>query len=129
MSTTDPAVNNEAEGAPETVSDATVAGEGTQEQHMPVMTEREQQVTLVRSVRYGRVVVGTAILGAALLSLASLFFPVGPESEYSMAQVVGFMALIGGALGLGLGAIIAVIMTAAAKRKRGIAVAIQTDVQ
>lgn len=105
------------------------AAEEEAAERVPVITEREQEVTLVRSVRIGRVLIGGAIFGAALLTLASLFFPVGPESEFSMGQVIGFMALIGGALGLCLGGILVVAMGAAAKRKQGVAVAIQTDVQ
>lgn len=94
-----------------------------------IVVTSEQPVELQRSVRYGRVLIGAAILGAAILSLVSLILPLDPESEYSMAQIVGFMALIGAAIGLGIGALLSVALTLAAKRKSGSGVAIQTDVR
>ena len=94
-----------------------------------IIVEHEQQVILQRSVRYGRVIVGAVVVGAAIASLLSLVFPLAENAEYTMAQIVGFMALIGGAIGLGLGAILALILARSARRRQGSGVAIQTDVR
>lgn len=80
-------------------------------------------------MRYGRVLIGAAILGAAIASLLSVLFPITEDADYTMAQVVGFMALIGGAIGLGLGGVLSLILGIAARRRRGAGVAIQTDVR
>lgn len=125
MSNTDPAARPEGEAAaPEEVGEI---AEPTEREH--IVTTTEQTVELQRSVRYGRILIGAAIIGAAVLSLLSLLTPLSPENDYSMPQVVGFMALIGAALGLGIGALLCVVLTAVAKRKHGSGVAIQTDVR
>ncbi|RGE19356.1 hypothetical protein [Leucobacter sp. wl10] len=91
--------------------------------------EVEREVTLQRSVRYGRVIVGAAVLGAIAAALASLFFPIEEDADYTMAQVAGFAALIGGAIGLGLGGLVALLLGLVARRQRGTGVAIQSDVR
>ncbi|QIK63978.1 MFS transporter [Leucobacter viscericola] len=95
----------------------------------PVVEASEVEVTLQRSVRVGRVIVGAAIAGAIIAALAALFFPIDEKSDYTMGQVMGFSALIGAAIGLGIGALLVLILNAAAKRRRGTGVAIQSDVR
>lgn len=95
----------------------------------PVIEETTREVTLQRSVRYGRVLTVGAVLGAAVATLLSLVFPIEEGAEYTMGQVVGFMALIGGAIGLGAGGLLALFLGLAARRRRGSGVAIQTDVR
>lgn len=95
----------------------------------PVVTVREREVTIQRSVRYGRILIVGAALGAFLAMLASVLFPIAEDAEYTLGQVVGFMALIGAAIGLALAGVLSLILGAASKRRRGTGVAIQSDVQ
>jgi hypothetical protein len=95
----------------------------------PVVVEREVEVSVARSVRFGRVLIGSTILGAAVASLAAIFFPISAQADYSLRQIMGFMLLIGASIGLALGAILSLILAAAAKRRSGTAVAIQSDVR
>lgn len=84
--------------------------------------ETQATVELQRSVRYGRLLIGGAVVGAAIASLGSLFFPVEEGALYSIGQIMGFMLLIGGAIGLALGGVLALILNLSAKRQRGTAV-------
>jgi len=95
----------------------------------PEVVETEVRVMLQRSVRYGPVLVGFAVLGALAGVVACLLFPIAGDAEYTMAQVAGFMAMIGGAIGLLVGGVLALILTLVAKRRRGTGVAIQADVR
>lgn len=129
MSMTDPAAES-AESAD--LGDEQVAPEPTVEEPQieePQVEESKVEVTLQRSVRVGRVIVGAAILGALVAALLTLFFPIDEKADYTMGQVMGFMALIGAAIGLGVGGLIALMLGAAAKRRRGTGVAIQSDVR
>lgn len=112
---------SESASAPEPVD-----GEDTLE---PVIRESEVEVGLQRSVRVGRVIVGSAIAGIIVAALLTLLFPVAENAEYTLGQVVGFMALIGGAIGLGAGTVIALVLVSVAQRQRGAGVAIQSDVR
>lgn len=95
----------------------------------PVIEETQRVVSLERSVRVGRVVIGTAIAGALIAALASIFFPIAEGAEYTLGQVMGFSLLVGGAIGLGLGGLFVLILAAIAKKQRGTGVAIQSDVR
>lgn len=95
----------------------------------PVVTEASREVTLQRSVRYGRVLVGTAALGAIIAMLLVLVFPVAEKADYTLGQAVGFMAVIGAAIGLGIGALLSLVLGVIARRSRGSGVAIQSDVR
>ncbi|MGK0714905.1 hypothetical protein [Leucobacter sp. W1153] len=95
----------------------------------PVETRTQIEVGLQRSVRFGRVIIGAAILGAIIAASVSFFFPLAPDAEYTVAQVAGFMSLIGAAFGLAIGAILALILGQIAKRHRGAAIAVHTDVR
>ncbi|WP_449282078.1 hypothetical protein [Leucobacter sp.] len=95
----------------------------------PVVEEVQREVTLQRSVRYGRVIVGSAALGAVVAAIAALFFPIEEGAEYTMAQAVGFFAVLGAAIGLGLGGLAALVLGLVARRQRGTGVAIQSDVR
>lgn len=94
-----------------------------------VETRTEVEVGLQRSVRYGRIIIGAAILGAVLAAIAALLFPVLPDAEYELGQIVGFMTLIGAAIGLALGAVLALVLGRIAKRQTGAAIAVRTDVR
>ncbi|UOQ61675.1 hypothetical protein MUN76_06875 [Leucobacter rhizosphaerae] len=94
-----------------------------------VVEEAEREVTLQRSVRVGRVVIGAAIAGALIAALVSLLFPVEEGAEYTLGQVTGFAMLIGAAIGLGIGGLLVLVLSAVAKRQRGTGVAIQSDVR
>lgn len=99
------------------------------EAEQPTETRTEVEVGVVRSVRYGRLIVGGAVVCAVIAMLAALAIPVADDAEYSMGQVVGFVAVFGGAIGVGLGAILALLLARAAKRTRGSATAVLTDVR
>lgn len=95
----------------------------------PVVEVTEREVTLERSVRVGRIVITGIIAGAFIAMLACLFFPIEEGAEYTLGQVVGFMALIGAAIGAGLSGLFAILLGAVARRQRGTGVAIQSDVR
>lgn len=114
---------------PAVVSAAEVEASAEPAVHEPVIEETRQEVSLQRSVRYGRVLVVAAALGAVVAALLCLLFPIAEDAEYTMGQVVGFMALIGAAVGLGLGGLLSVALGLAARRRQGSGVAIQTDVR
>lgn len=132
MSTPDPATAPADEPAPE----SSVTPEATPEaavpaaaESAPVIEEAEREVTLQRSVRVGRVVIGAAIAGALIAMLLSLLFPVEEGADYTLGEVTGFAALIGAAIGLGVGGLLVIVLSAVAKRQRGTGVAIQSDVR
>ncbi len=87
------------------------------------------EVGLQRSVRYGRILIGAAALGALIGAIASLFFPVAEGADYELGQVAGLMAVVGGAIGLALGALLSLLLGIVARRNRGAAIAVQTDVR
>ncbi|UTX53616.1 hypothetical protein [Leucobacter aridicollis] len=85
-------------------------------------SETQQSVELQRSVRIGRLLIVGAIAGAVVGALVTTLYKVPEGALYSIGQIAGFMLIIGGAVGLTLGGLLALILTAAAKRKRGTAV-------
>ena len=89
----------------------------------------EQPVELERTVRYGRILIVATVIGAVVAALITLMFPIPPDENYTMGQIVGFMLVAGAAVGLALGAILALVLGRVAKRHRGSGVAIQTDVR
>lgn len=93
----------------------------------PQVTVVEETVGVVRSVRFGRIIIGTAIVGAVIAALYTLSFPV-LSVDYTMGQVVGFMALIGAAIGLALGSVLSLILSRVAAKRQGTAVAKRSDV-
>jgi hypothetical protein len=105
------------------------SAEGSPEQREPIVHETRREVSLQRSVRFGRIMVVGAIIGAVLAVIASLSFPVVDEAEYSMGQIVAFMALVGGIIGLCAGALLSLILGLVARRSRGTGIAIQSDVR
>ncbi len=114
-----------AEDAP----DAPLAAADEPAPYEPVETRTEIEVGLQRSVRTGRVIIGAGILGAVIAALVSLFFPLAPDADYELAQIAGFMTLIGAAIGLAIGAILALVLGQVAKRHQGAAIAVHTDVR
>lgn len=116
------------EGASAPASSAEPGAFATGDQ-IPAVQATEREVTLQRSVRVGRVIVGAAIAGALIAALVSFLFPVEEGAEYTLGQVAGFAALIGAAIGLGIGGLLVMVLSAIAKRQRGTGVAIQSDVQ
>lgn len=100
--------------------------EGPQETPETVV-ESEQPVRVQRSVRFGRVIIGTAVLGALVATVLTLLFPVN-EAEYTLTQIVGFMALVGGTVGLAVGSILALILNRIAGKQQGTAIAKRSDV-
>ncbi|MHA3682952.1 hypothetical protein ACXR2W_01660 [Leucobacter sp. HY1908] len=123
----DPAVDTAAEGV--TTEDAAEGEEHAEAPHEPIVHQVEREVTLVRGVRYGRIVVTLGIVGAIVAMMVSALMPVAPDANYTLGQAVGFMALIGGVIGLGVGGLLGVVLGFVAKRRTGSGVAIQTDVR
>lgn len=95
----------------------------------PVVEVAQREVTLERSVRVGRIVIGGIIAGAVIAMIACLLFPIEEGAEYTLGQVVGFMALIGAAIGACLGGLFALLLGLAVRRQRGTGIAIQSDVR
>lgn len=95
----------------------------------PEVVQSEVEVELRRSVRWTRLLIVGAVIGVVVAVLASLSFPVEEGADYTMRQIAGFMAIIGGAIGVGIGGLLALILNQVAKRKHGRGVAIQTDVR
>lgn len=93
------------------------------------VSETEVPVELRRTVRIGRILVVCIGIGMIIAALASMSFPIAEEDQYTMAQIVGFMMLVGGTFGLAIGGTISLILTRVAKRTRGRGVAIQSDVR
>lgn len=92
-------------------------------------TDTQVEVALVRSVRYGPIiVVGTAV-GAIIAAIAALFFPVDPEADYELGQAVGLALVVGAVIGLTLSALLTLLLGRIAKRNRGAALAVLTDVK
>ena len=119
--------------APEVSHDA-IAGAGpvSGEHAAPreaTVTTTEREVTIQRSVRTGRILIAGIVIGALLAMLVSALFPLAEDAEYTLAQIVGFMALIGGAIGLALAGVLSLILGAVASRRSGRGIAIQSDVQ
>ena len=113
------------------MSDPTASAEPVGEEFVaePVILETEVAVKLQRSVRVGPVIIGAAFAGVLIAAVMTLFFPVAEDAVYALGQIVGFMALIGGAIGLGVGTVLALILGSIAKRRTGTGVAIQRGVQ
>ena len=127
MSTADAVIPESADSAQSTAPEGAEADASTQ-----VATVTEVEVGVRRSVRYGRVVVGFAILGGLVAAIACLFLPIQNNpavGDYSMAQVAGFAGMLGAGVGLMLGGILAVILGAVARRRTGSATAVLTDVR
>ncbi len=115
-----------AEGPAEAAGDA---GDARPDAPEPVTTTTTMEVGLVRSVRYGPILIGGAIVGAAIAAFAALLFPISEDAEYTMGQVVGFVAVLGGAVGLMLGAVLALVLGRVARRSKGAGIAVLTDVR
>ena len=97
--------------------------------HEAMIVEHEQTVEIERSVRYGRIIVGAAVLGGLIAALGCVFFPIAEESNFTMGLIMGFMAVIGAAIGLVIGALLSLILALTVRRRRGRGVAIQADIR
>lgn len=91
--------------------------------------ETEVEVGIERSVRFGRLIIGGAVVGGLVAVILTLLFDVPEGALYEMRQIAGFMFVIGAAVGLALGAILSLILHAFARRIRGSGIAIHRDVQ
>lgn len=87
------------------------------------------QVEIERSVRFGRIIITGTVLGAVLLTVVSILFPVIQGADYTRWQAAGLSLVYGGAIGLTLSSLFALILAAFAKRKHGQAIVQQTDVR
>lgn len=102
----------------------------TQAEAAPVEHAHEAvEVELRRSVRHGRIIITAVALGVVVGMVASLFFPVLEGANYELGQIVGLMAVVGGAIGLIVGALVSLLLGIIAGRNRGAAIAVQTDVR
>lgn len=84
-----------------------------------MVSEHQQVVELQRSVRYGRLLIGGAVVGGLIGALATTFFPIAEGSAYSLGQIAGFMLLVGAVVGLAIGGILSLVLTLVARRNRG----------
>ncbi|MDO4242133.1 MAG: hypothetical protein Q4C71_06360, partial [Microbacteriaceae bacterium] len=83
------------------------------------------QVRVQRSVRYNRLLIFGAAIGAILAVSCTMLFPVAPEGHYTLPQVVGFMAVLGAAAGLLAGGIFGLIIGAASRKNEGTATVVR----
>ena len=95
----------------------------------PIETRTQVEVGLERSVRHLPIIIVCAAIGAVVAAVAALLFPVQADADYELGQVVGLAAVAGAAIGLALGGILTLILGLLAKRSRGAAIAVQTDVR
>lgn len=72
-------------------------------------------VTVHRSPRYARFMLVGVVVFAILAMILTYAFP--DSNEYGRGQVFGFLLLIGAAIGLGLGAIVALIAERVARSR------------
>ena len=84
-----------------------------------MVSEHQQVVELQRSVRYGRLLIGGAVVGGVIGALATTFFPIAEGSLYSLGQIAGFMLLVGAVIGLAVGGILSLGLTLVARRNHG----------
>lgn len=89
----------------------------------------EETVKVQRSVKITRLLLLGMLAGAVLAVAVTLLFPVVPEGYYTMAQIAGFMGVLGAAAGLLLAAMFALALNVAAKKKQGTARAVRVDVK
>jgi hypothetical protein len=78
-------------------------------------------VTMRRAPRYGRFLTLGGALGAVVALALTMAFPENPD--YDKGQVFGFLLLACGAVGVALGALIALLIDRAFARRAGSAVA------
>lgn len=124
-------MSNEDEAVDPTTPEEDLAASAPEEiqQPEPVETRTQVEVGLERSVRYLRIMLVFAGIGAVVAAVAALFFPVAEDADYELGQVVGLMLVVGAVVGLTLGALLALLLGLVAKRSKGAAIAVQTDVR
>ncbi|TQM57682.1 hypothetical protein [Klugiella xanthotipulae] len=83
----------------------------------PVTVETvEERVVVRRAVRYPRLMVLGAIIGVVLGGIVTLLFPVG--KDYTLGQILGFVCLAAGVIGLALGGLLALILDRTVGRRQ-----------
>lgn len=78
-------------------------------------------VTVRRAPRYGRFLMLGGALGAVVALILTVTFPDNPE--FDKGQVFGFLLLACGAIGVALGALVALLLDRALEKRAGSAVA------
>ncbi|WGD37728.1 hypothetical protein [Lysinibacter sp. HNR] len=77
----------------------------------------EEHVTIRRTVRYVRLMVTGGVVGVVIGCTVTLLFPVG--EDYTLAQILGFTALLSGTIGFAVGALIALILARVVRKSEG----------
>lgn len=95
----------------------------------PAAVRTTHEVELVRTVRIGPIMVTSAVVFALIATIVAFALPVQTGENYTVAQAAGFVIVPGAAIGLLFGGILSLILARAAKRKRGAAIAVRTDVR
>ena len=122
------------------VASGTVAPEGSTVQsetdtasavapEVPEARQERVEVQIKRSVRYGRLMIVGAFIGGVVAVMLTLMNPVEESALYEMRQIAGFMLVVGAAIGLLLGGLLALTLNLFARKKLGSGVAVHTDVQ
>lgn len=81
----------------------------------------EQNARIERQVRFGRIIIGGAVIGAIVGLIITLVRPVPEEALYEMRQIAGFMLVLGAVLGMAAGAFFALLLNLMVKKKHGVA--------
>lgn len=89
--------------------------------------QSEQQVGIVRSVRFGRLMLVGAVIGAVVAVILTLTNPVAEDALYTMNQIAGFMLVIGAVIGFALGAFLGLLLNLSARRKHGTGTALRSE--
>ncbi|MBT1018286.1 hypothetical protein KJY77_03925 [Canibacter sp. lx-72] len=102
---------------------------GTGEQSNKNTPNTPVMVRVQRAVHIKRLLLIGVVMGAMCGAGVALLFDVKPEGFYTLGQIVGFTAVLGGAVGLLLAAMLALLLSLAVKRKNGTATAVQASVK
>lgn len=87
----------------------------------PVSPTSEEEVRLRRAPRIGVFLIGGALLGAIATFVLTAMFEADPEIGFGV--LVGYFMIYGVPLGLGLGAIVALVLDHRSKRRAKLVVA------
>lgn len=90
--------------------------------------QHDEQVQIVRGVRFGRLMLVGAVIGAVVALALTLTTPIAEDALYTMNQIAGFMLVLGAVIGFVVGALLGLLLNIFAKKKQGTGTAVHSDV-